>query len=62
MKASLGMNVISAITAGISIILMGVDVRITQLNRPDCYYDRYDCKISQVLNVHYFVLIVDLFM
>ncbi|XP_016358302.1 membrane-spanning 4-domains subfamily A member 12-like [Sinocyclocheilus anshuiensis] len=41
LKASLGMNVISAITAGISIILMGADIGITSLIRSNCY--GYDC-------------------
>ncbi|XP_016143275.1 uncharacterized protein [Sinocyclocheilus grahami] len=41
LKASLGMNVISAITAGISIILMGADIGITSSIRPNCY--KHDC-------------------
>uniref|UniRef100_A0A8C1IY34 Membrane-spanning 4-domains, subfamily A, member 17C.1 n=1 Tax=Cyprinus carpio TaxID=7962 RepID=A0A8C1IY34_CYPCA len=46
LKASLGMNVISAITAGISIILMGADIGITTQERPNCRYG-YDCLIPQ---------------
>uniref|UniRef100_A0A8C2D213 Membrane-spanning 4-domains, subfamily A, member 17C.1 n=1 Tax=Cyprinus carpio TaxID=7962 RepID=A0A8C2D213_CYPCA len=56
LKASLGMNVISAITAGISIILMGADIGITTQERPNCRYG-YDCLIPQVLNAHYFASI-----
>ncbi|XP_016371092.1 membrane-spanning 4-domains subfamily A member 12-like isoform X2 [Sinocyclocheilus rhinocerous] len=41
LKASLGMNVISAITAGISIILMGADIGIASWFRQNCY--GYDC-------------------
>ncbi|ROL51248.1 Membrane-spanning 4-domains subfamily A member 15 [Anabarilius grahami] len=39
-KGSLGMSIISAITAGISIIMLSVDVAIT---RPYSYCSGYDC-------------------
>ncbi|KAL1275061.1 hypothetical protein QQF64_027875 [Cirrhinus molitorella] len=40
-KASLGMNVISAVTAGISIILMAADIAINSLIHQNCYYNSY---------------------
>ncbi|KAK2911993.1 hypothetical protein Q8A67_004126 [Cirrhinus molitorella] len=41
-KASLGMNVISAITAGISIVFTGIEMRTARFHR-NCYYNSYDC-------------------
>ncbi|XP_048048333.1 membrane-spanning 4-domains subfamily A member 4A-like isoform X1 [Megalobrama amblycephala] len=37
-KASLGMNVISAITSAIAVLLMGIQIRIDSMGYPSCYY------------------------
>ncbi|XP_042612263.1 membrane-spanning 4-domains subfamily A member 4A-like isoform X1 [Cyprinus carpio] len=53
-KASLGMNVISAITAAISILLMGIEIGTSVRLHRNCNYNSYnsyyanDCKRSQV--------------
>ncbi|XP_048048693.1 membrane-spanning 4-domains subfamily A member 4A-like [Megalobrama amblycephala] len=39
-KASLGMNVISAITSAIAVLLMGIQIGIHSMGYPSCYYSR----------------------
>ncbi|XP_039511974.1 membrane-spanning 4-domains subfamily A member 8-like [Pimephales promelas] len=41
-KASLGMNVINAITAGISIVLMSIEIVFSSLFYENCYYNGYN--------------------
>ncbi|XP_016130699.1 membrane-spanning 4-domains subfamily A member 4A-like [Sinocyclocheilus grahami] len=50
-KASLGMNVISAITAAISIFLLGIEIGTSPRSHQNCNYasyNNYDCIQSQV--------------
>uniref|UniRef100_A0A673J4F6 Membrane-spanning 4-domains, subfamily A, member 17C.1 n=1 Tax=Sinocyclocheilus rhinocerous TaxID=307959 RepID=A0A673J4F6_9TELE len=53
-KASLGMNVISAITAAISILLMGIEIGTSPRSHQNCNYEsyyNYDCIKSQVYDL-----------
>uniref|UniRef100_A0A671QUM7 Uncharacterized protein n=1 Tax=Sinocyclocheilus anshuiensis TaxID=1608454 RepID=A0A671QUM7_9TELE len=52
-KASLGMNVISAITAGLTILLMGIEIASPRSHQ-NCNYEsyyNYDCIKSQVYDL-----------